>query len=145
MVVLRLNDELNFSSLLDDTVFESTKAVLSARSGSYILKRPSDPYYPLVKEFKMWYAIIHRLSDFPIGAYVMKLTWFQEPNTALHGSGLCQRNNVTSLTSFSVPITRLEWYMRVILFISHRDFVSKSLMVSGVLCMLIISLMRQLY
>ena len=52
---------------------------------------------------------------------------------------------MTSLTSFSVLSTRWKWCGRASLLIPYRHFVSKCLMVSGILCMLIMSLMRTLY
>ena len=102
MVVLGPDNELNSSSLLDDTVIDSTKAALSARSESSFLKNPSIPFTLWFRNFETWYVIIDRLYYLPIGAYVMKLTWLLEPNTALHGSGLYQRNNVKSLTNLRI-------------------------------------------
>ena len=52
LVVIRPDVELNSCSLMDDSVLGDTKAALSVRSGSSILKDPLDPFYPLVKEFQ---------------------------------------------------------------------------------------------
>ena len=51
-MVIRTDVELNSSSLMDESVLEDTKAALSARSGSSILKDLLDPFYLLVKGFQ---------------------------------------------------------------------------------------------
>jgi hypothetical protein len=79
VVVIRSEEELNSSSLMDEAVPEDTKEAPSARSGASIQKNPSDPFFPLVMEYQDVVS-----NDPPTGlpASVMRLIWFREPNTA---------------------------------------------------------------
>ncbi|CEG46549.1 reverse transcriptase [Plasmopara halstedii] len=52
VVIVRLDEEINPSSFLDEAVLEDTKRVLNARRGSSIQRNPLHLYYPLVKEFQ---------------------------------------------------------------------------------------------
>ncbi|GMF57285.1 unnamed protein product [Phytophthora fragariaefolia] len=52
VVVIRPEEELNSSSLLDEAVLADAKKALNARSRSEILKNPSDPLYPVIREYQ---------------------------------------------------------------------------------------------
>jgi len=75
MVFIRPQYELNSSSLFDEAVVEDTKAKLSTRSESSILKDPLDHSNLWLRNFKTWCVIIHHRCYLPIEVFVMKLTW----------------------------------------------------------------------
>ncbi|GMF20255.1 unnamed protein product [Phytophthora fragariaefolia] len=52
VVVIRPDDELNASSLLDEAVIANAKKAINACRGSEILKNPSDPFYPVIREYR---------------------------------------------------------------------------------------------
>ncbi|KAG2891945.1 hypothetical protein PC129_g4488 [Phytophthora cactorum] len=49
--VIRPEEELHSSSVMEQAVLGDTKKALSARSGSAILKDPSDPFCPVLQEY----------------------------------------------------------------------------------------------
>ncbi|GMF54802.1 unnamed protein product [Phytophthora fragariaefolia] len=52
VVHIRPEEELNSSSIRDEAVLEDAKKALNARSGPVILKNPSDPFYPIIREYQ---------------------------------------------------------------------------------------------
>ncbi|KAG3197541.1 hypothetical protein PC128_g6731 [Phytophthora cactorum] len=51
VIVIGPEEELNSSSVVDEAVLDDTKKAQSARSGSAILKDPSDPFYSVLQEY----------------------------------------------------------------------------------------------
>ncbi|GMF59029.1 unnamed protein product [Phytophthora fragariaefolia] len=52
VAVVRPKVGLNSSSRFDEAVLADSKKALSARSGSEILKNPSYPFYPVIREYQ---------------------------------------------------------------------------------------------
>ena len=145
MVVLRPDNELSSSSLLYEMVLESRKAALSARSGSPTLKNLSDPYYPLVREIQDRIShnppsvlppergVRHEIDLVPRTKSCVTRQWpllkeqcdvIDELSSAKHAAGRVREIKYPHSTP---------------------TFCVKKLMLSGVLCTLMISLMRPLY
>ncbi|KAG3196275.1 hypothetical protein PC128_g7805 [Phytophthora cactorum] len=51
VVVIRSEEELDSSPVVDEAILEDTKKAVSARSRLAILKDPSDPFYPVLQEY----------------------------------------------------------------------------------------------
>ena len=116
---LRRELELCSSFLIDEAVLDETKAALNARSESSILKNPSDPYYPLVKELQDVVCHIlpyvlppdrgvrHEIDLVPGTKYCVTRQW------------TLQKSNVTSLTNSFVRNMRRAWCVKANLCTLH--------------------------
>ena len=90
------------------------------------------------------YVTTHSLFYLKLEVAFMKLTWFLGPNIVSRQWPL-PKEQCDVIDDFFKPSTSQQWYVRVLIHIRHRHFVSKSRTASGVLCMHITSLMRALF
>ncbi|GMF53805.1 unnamed protein product [Phytophthora fragariaefolia] len=95
VVVIRPEEELNSSSPFDEAVLEDAKKALNARSISEILKNPSDPFYPVIREYEDMVSK-EPPSGFPPDRGVRHVSQDSAPYRG---------NGVTALTHSSVPST----------------------------------------
>ncbi|GMG17371.1 unnamed protein product [Phytophthora fragariaefolia] len=110
VIVIRPEEGLNSSSLLDEAVLEDTKKTLNARSGAEMLKNQSNPFYP--GSIKTSSLRNQPLGFLPIEAFAMRSIWFRESSTVSQDSGPCQGSSVTSLPRSSVSSTWRVWCVR---------------------------------
>ena len=123
-VVIRLDPELNSTSLMDKSVLKDTNMALGARSGSAILKNSMNSFILCIRNFRTWCGMTYRPFYLLIKVFVMQLTWFLQPSTTLQESGSYQRTSATSLQTSFVLTTRQESEGRVSLPILRPQFVS---------------------
>ncbi|GMF40302.1 unnamed protein product [Phytophthora fragariaefolia] len=141
VVVIRPEEELNASSLLDEAVLEDAKRRSMRVADRRSLRFRRIPSTLKTGSTRTWSLRSRPRGSLPIEAFAIRLIWFRGPSTVSHDSGPYQGNSVTSLTHSSVPSTRRVWCVSASLRTRHLPSVSGSLMASGASCMLLISLM----
>ncbi|GMF47216.1 unnamed protein product [Phytophthora fragariaefolia] len=89
-------DEMSFDefdeALQAGELAEDAKKELNTRSGSEILKNPSDPFYPVIREYQDVVSKEPPSGLPPDRGVAMRSIWFRDPSTVSQDSGPYQGN-----------------------------------------------------